>query len=153
MGVVIRSPRTWLTPAACFAALALSGAALAEAVPLDGAMHHLRSGTAREWADFPAEAEGPSLTVRFRSTANTAERALRLRQQDVKQPWRVLLNGKELVRLTTDDDNSDAIRLYVRLGFKQEAAGRDYSRLTDSKAIERMRKQGEGIVIRFGVWR
>ena len=53
----------------------------------------------------------------------------------------------------TDDDNSDAIRLYVRLGFKQEAAGRDYSRLTDSKAIERMRKQGEGIVIRFGGWR
>ena len=61
--------------------------------------------------------------------------------------------GARRVRLTTDDDNGGAIRLYVRLGFKQSAAGRDYSRPTDARAIERMRKQGDGIVIRFGGWR
>jgi len=61
--------------------------------------------------------------------------------------------GARRIRLTTDGDNGNAIRLYVRLGFRQEAAGRDYSRPTDPGAIERMRKQGEGIVIRFGGWR
>jgi ribosomal protein S18 acetylase RimI-like enzyme len=61
--------------------------------------------------------------------------------------------GATRVRLTTDDSNGDAIRLYVRLGFRQSAAGRDYSRPTDPKVIERMKKDGEGIVIRFGGWR
>jgi hypothetical protein len=41
----------------------------------------------------------------------------------------------------------------VRLGFKQSAAGRDYTRPTDQRVIEQMQKQGEGIVIRFGGWR
>lgn len=57
------------------------------------------------------------------------------------------------VMLTTDQDNGPAIRLYSRLGFRQTAAGRDYRRLTDPKAIARMKKAGEGTLIRFGGWR
>jgi hypothetical protein len=89
---------------ACLAALA--PARPTGAADLDPKLHHLRAGATREWADFPAEAEGPALTVRFQSRANDAERALRLRQQDVKQAWRVLLNGKELGRLTTDENDT-----------------------------------------------
>ena len=34
-------------------------AAAAETV-IDAKLHHLRAGAEREWADFPAEAEGPT---------------------------------------------------------------------------------------------
>jgi hypothetical protein len=95
--------------ASCSALVALLAVILsapaAETV-LDAKLHHLRTGTQREWADFPAQADGPALTVRFRSTANAREHALRLRQQDVKQPWRVLLNGKELGRLIQDENDT-----------------------------------------------
>jgi hypothetical protein len=69
---------------------------------LDDRLHHLRSGEMREWSDFPEQAEGSRIEARFESAANKGEHALRLRQQDVKQPWRVVLNGKELGRLTAD---------------------------------------------------
>jgi hypothetical protein len=73
---------------------------------LDAKLHHLRPGTDREWADFPAEAEGPALTFRFRASPNATEQTLCLRQQDVKQPWRVVLNGKELGRLQLDENDT-----------------------------------------------
>jgi len=81
----------------------------------DANVHHLRSGTTREWADFPAEAEGPVVTFRFRSKANTTEHTLRLRQQDVKQNWRVMLNGRELGKLAVDE-NDTVILLPVPAG-------------------------------------
>jgi hypothetical protein len=95
--------------------LLLPRPAAAKAVVLDAGLHHLRAGDRREWAEFPARAEGPSLTVRFRAGPNDGEWALRLRQQDVKQPWRVLLNGKELGRLLADE-NDMALWLAVPAG-------------------------------------
>jgi len=74
--------------------------------PLDPKLHHLRSGSVREWADFPADAQGPTLNIRFQSRPNAAEYALRLRQQDVKQTWRVALNGKELGKLAVDENDT-----------------------------------------------
>src|SRR5688500_9550930 len=90
------------------AAAALLAAAPAAAGPtvLDAGLHHLRAGATREWADFPADAEGPALTVKFRAARNAAEQTLRLRQQDVKQTWKVLLNGKELGRLVADENDT-----------------------------------------------
>jgi hypothetical protein len=89
-------------------AIALLSPLSAPAAPtvLDAKLHHLRAGIEREWADFPAEAEGPALTLRFRARPNATEQALQLRQQDVKQPWRVVLNGKELGRLQLDENDS-----------------------------------------------
>jgi hypothetical protein len=72
---------------------------------LDDRLHHLRSGEIREWSDFPEQAEGSRFEVRFASAANEGEHTLRLRQQDVKQPWRVVLNGKELGRLIADEND------------------------------------------------
>jgi hypothetical protein len=72
---------------------------------LDGKLHHLRVGAQREWADFPVQAEGPSLVVRFQSERNAREWTLRLRQQDVRQTWKVTLNGKELGRLPPDEND------------------------------------------------
>jgi hypothetical protein len=72
---------------------------------LDAQLHHLRQGDQREWTDFPVQAEGPALTVRFPAEANAAEQTLRLRQQDVKQTWKLLLNGKERGRLIPDEND------------------------------------------------
>src|SRR5690606_998909 len=79
-------------------------AAEAGVMVLSPRMHHLRAGE-REWADFPPQAEGPHLSLSFRARRNDGEWALRLRQQDVKQRWKVLLNGKELARLRTDEND------------------------------------------------
>jgi hypothetical protein len=72
---------------------------------LDPTLHHLRFGNVREWSDFPEKAEGPSLTIRFQAEANATEWTLRLRQQDVKQTWKVLLNGTERGRLIPDEND------------------------------------------------
>jgi len=61
--------------------------------------------------------------------------------------------GADEVRLKTDDDNGTAIRLYLRLGFRQTTAGCDYSRPTDPRAITRIKKLREGTLVRFGGWR
>ena len=66
---------------------------------------HLRSGTDREWSDFPETADGPRLSVSFDAVKNTGEHALMLRQQDVKQQWFVSLNGKKLGELVRDEND------------------------------------------------
>jgi hypothetical protein len=73
---------------------------------LDKNLHHLRAGGEREWSDFPEKPEGPKLAIQFSAQSNSAEFSLRLRQQDVKQPWRVLLNEKELGRLALDESDT-----------------------------------------------
>src|SRR5205809_7226084 len=82
------------------------GTAQAKERILDAQMHHLRIGDKREWSEFPPQPEGPSLAVRFPAERNATEWALRLRQQDVKQTWKVLLNGKELGRLQADENDA-----------------------------------------------
>ncbi len=98
-------------PRAIVFVVALLSPAPVAAGPLviDARLHHLRAGTQREWSDFPAEAEGASLTVKFRAKPNAAEQTLRLRQQDVKQTWKVSLNGKELGRLVADENDTEIV--------------------------------------------
>lgn len=74
---------------------------------LSARMHHLRSGADREWAEFPARAEGTELVLAFHAKPNEAEHTLRLRHRDLKQLWRVSLNGTEIARLPLDE--ADAI--------------------------------------------
>lgn len=62
-------------------------------------------------------------------------------------------DGAQSVALTTDDSNFGAIRLYRSLGFRQTEAGRDYERPSDPKAIEKLAKQTQGTLIKFGGWR
>ena len=87
--------------------LALLGVLLQGPAPADQVlterMHHLRSGAAREWADFPAQAEGAELVLAFDAVANQSERTLRLRHRDVKQSWRVQVNGHDVALLPPDE--------------------------------------------------
>jgi hypothetical protein len=66
-------------------------------------MHHLRSGPVREWSAFPERAEGTELVLAFRAQSNQREQTLRLRHRDLKQAWRVRLNGAEIARLPFDE--------------------------------------------------
>src|SRR5207247_3171113 len=89
-----------------------AGSTTASTTVLDSRLHHLRVDGEREWSDFPPQAEASRLVLRFQAEHNATERALRLRQQDVKQAWKVLLNGKELGLLQADEN--DAI-IYFRI--------------------------------------
>lgn len=89
----------------CFCCLLLIVRCDAAERVLDGQLHHLRINGAREWTEFPERAEASELVVRFDGNKNATEFALRLRQQDVKQTWRITLNGKEIGRLPRDEND------------------------------------------------
>jgi hypothetical protein len=71
---------------------------------LDSRMHPLRWGDAREWSDFPANAEAHELIVKFDTAPNPTEQTIRLRHRDLKQIWSLKLNGKELGPLPRDEN-------------------------------------------------
>ena len=84
------------------AALAVSPC-LAQEITLTSKMHHLRNEGDREWADFPEKAESDQLNLAFNLKDVGGDWTLSLRQEDIKQDWRVRLNGKELARLPVDE--------------------------------------------------
>src|SRR6187402_340032 len=81
---------------------ALRGVPAADLV-LTGRMHHLRLGDAREWDEFPEQAEAAALVLHFDASANRNERTLRLRHRDLKQSWCVRLNGRDVACLPPDE--------------------------------------------------
>ena len=68
-------------------------------------MVHLRSGTSREWSEFPEAAAGDKSEIKFAAAKNEREFALQVRQQDVKQTWRVTINDKALGTLVIDEND------------------------------------------------
>jgi hypothetical protein len=66
---------------------------------------HLRSGNVREWSEFPEQASGDKLEIKFAAEKNEREFALKLRQQDVKQTWRVSINDQALGTLVIDEND------------------------------------------------
>ena len=68
-------------------------------------LHHLRSGTLREWADFAEIAEASALRLTFESRPNAAECTLRLRHRDVKQTWKLKINDREIGKLPPDEND------------------------------------------------
>jgi len=72
---------------------------------LDRRFHHLRIDGPREWSVFPRIPSSAHLDVRFQANQNQSAQTLRLRQQDVKETWDVLLNGKSLGRLVRDEND------------------------------------------------
>jgi [ribosomal protein S18]-alanine N-acetyltransferase len=96
----------------------------------------------------PGEGFFSTLAVREDDRREGIGRALTLRVLR-----RLFADGAKRVSLTTDDDNTAAIRLYVSLGFRQERSGRDYTRPADPKRVEDARRAKQGTFIKFGGWR
>lgn len=85
---------------------ALACAATAEPVPLESEFIHLRSGTLREWSDYPETAHGSKRETLFQATKNEAEQTIKLRQEGVKHTWRVRLNDQRLGELIADEKDT-----------------------------------------------
>ena len=77
----------------------------AETITVTDKLFHLRIAGEREWSEFPKTPDAAQLSLRFRAVKNPMEWTLRLRQQDVKQTWNVVLNGKRLGRLRIDEND------------------------------------------------
>jgi hypothetical protein len=93
---------------------------------LTARMHHLRIEGPREWSEFPERAESAHLELKFNARAAAAEQTLIVRQQDVKQTWLVRLNGKELGRLSVDEND---MRLYFAVPAGMLADGENRLRI------------------------
>lgn len=85
--------------------LLFSAVAWAQLRTLEDGLRPLRLGAAREWNDFPEESAGSELVLRFDAQPNAGEQTLLVRHVDVKHAWRVNLNGRELGRLPTDEND------------------------------------------------
>jgi len=85
--------------------LALAAAKPADPRLVDPKLHHLRSGAEREWTEFPERAEARELAVAFQAHPGTPSRSLCLRQRDVKQSWRLTINGRELGTLLQNEND------------------------------------------------
>ena len=96
-----------LFPAALPLLLSFSAvsAAVAEERDLSKGLIHLRIAGTREWAEFPEQPDAERLVVRFDAKANPGEQTLRLRQQNVKQVWKLRLNDRELGKLHQDEND------------------------------------------------
>ena len=78
-------------------AVAASVAAGAEFQTLDARRYHLRSGTNAEWEEFSSgQPHGRRLDIPFSARRTASEQTLLIWQDDVKQDWRVELNGRRL---------------------------------------------------------
>jgi hypothetical protein len=92
----------------CIAPLLSANAA--EPIAIEPAYIHLRNGEPREWSDFADKADGAALERTFTAAKNDREQTLVVSQVDVRQTWRVSLNGKLLGELIKDEN---PIRLYL----------------------------------------
>ncbi|MFP6657866.1 MAG: CehA/McbA family metallohydrolase, partial [Pirellulales bacterium] len=73
-------------------------------VVIDTGRHHLRTGSAPEWAEFPQDSEGSRLRIAFEAERNEREETLLIVQWDVRQLWEVRVNGRKLGRLERDEN-------------------------------------------------
>jgi hypothetical protein len=97
-------PRSMVSTLGLFLLLVLiPEPATAADVVVTGRMHHLRSGTAREWAEFSERNEGAELVLAFQANPNGGQQTVRVRHRDLKQSWRMLVNGQEIARLPIDE--------------------------------------------------
>jgi hypothetical protein len=111
--------RSWAMTLGLAACLSGEHVAWAEPQVLTPRLHHLRQGPQPEWADFPKQADGASLALPFLTNANNEEWTLRIRHQDVRETWKVLVNGKQLGKLALDE-NDTTIALAVPPGTLRE---------------------------------
>ena len=68
-------------------------------------LHHLRNDETQEWSSFPEHAEASSLELSFTLPGKPSASTLRLRQQDVKQTWKVFVNGTMISKLQQDEND------------------------------------------------
>ena len=66
-------------------------------------MHYLRNGDSKEWARFPATVNDKQLSLQFEMGSTMNNVTLSLRQYDVKQNWRIVINDQDVGGLIEDE--------------------------------------------------
>jgi hypothetical protein len=85
-------------------ALAAAASLSAASIEIARGPVHLRSGSEREWNEFPATSRGAHLRVSFSLERAVGESTLTLRQRDVKNnSWHVRINGQNVGTLEADE--------------------------------------------------
>ena len=74
----------------------------AQSVVLDSNLYYIQTGNSPEWDEFAAWKPIKEFSIYFDGVANASEYTLELRQYEVKEAWRVLLNDTTLGMLTQD---------------------------------------------------
>ena len=74
-------------------------------IRIESGLVHLRSAGPREWSSFPDQPDALRLEVTFAANRNSTPHSLRVRQQDVKQSWHVILNDQRLGDLRIDEND------------------------------------------------
>ena len=95
---------TWLLFLSVSMTLSLGVCAGGEVVISDK-MIHLRQAGPREWSTFAKTPDAKSLNVEFEVADLADEFTLKLRQRDIKQSWRIQMNGKKVGDLHRDEND------------------------------------------------
>src|SRR5688572_22521750 len=91
---------------ACALTFVAGMACAGESITLNEKRIHLGQPGSPEWEEFRTDpAQGGRFEVRFKAEPNAGEAALFIRQDDVKQEWRVEVNRRPVGRLFTMEAN------------------------------------------------
>ncbi|MFK7844099.1 MAG: CehA/McbA family metallohydrolase [Rhodothermales bacterium] len=86
-------------------ALCTTHSLYAQPIIIDQELKHLRFGSEPEWTSFSEAVDGQEWISRFQAEANDEPFTLRLRQQDVKRQWRIVLNDTDLGTLRINEND------------------------------------------------
>ncbi|MFT7641443.1 MAG: hypothetical protein ACI9G1_003191, partial [Pirellulaceae bacterium] len=93
---------------------------------------HLRSGDQREWESFPERSLGSELVRKFASQENATAQTISIRHDDVKMAWKLMLNGKQIGRLPSDE-NAMVELFEVPVGYLKDGENELKLEATSSK--------------------
>ncbi len=127
----MRHPLYFLVGLAGLGLISLTSPLAARAQPLviEPALQHLRATPHREWSEFPENPAFQQGVWEFDARANTEEATLQIRQQDVKQAWRVTLNDKPVGELVRDEND---MVIYLPLAAGLLVDGRNELRIAQA---------------------
>jgi hypothetical protein len=74
-------------------------------ITVTDSMVHLRQNGPREWSTFKKTPDASSLKLEFEVKDTKGDFTLRLRQRDLKQIWRITINGKKIGDLHRDEND------------------------------------------------
>jgi hypothetical protein len=106
-------------------------------------MRHLRNGDKLEWSSFPANADR-SMNLSFDVSDQAAWKTIRIRQQDVKQPWQLLINNKKVGQLVADEKD---LTIYLPLPGNLLNQGKNTLTISSTSATSDDIRVGEIVLL------
>lgn len=103
----------------------------AQSLPVTVQMHHLRNGATREWSTFPVAAD-TELKVNFSLEDATSWQTIIIRQKDVRQDWKIAINGRNIGQLVNDEKD---LTIYFNIPSNVLVDGANTLRVSTSSTV------------------